>query len=82
MTLDRMRGKLVAHRFSIKDWSPGWAVGIVEAKSAAKKTRGQWEVAYKGFNPEVYIHMLQTEDYGKHWCFVVHFTQGEPMKCR
>ena len=72
MTIERMHGKLVAHRFAVKDWAPGWAVGVVEAQSAAKKTRGQWEVSYKGFNPEVYLHKLVPTDCGpsKNWCFV------------
>ena len=64
-------GKLVAHRFSVRDWAPGWAVGIVEKQSTAKRTRGQFEVNYgKEFSPPVYIHQLNPSEYGKHWVVV------------
>ena len=52
-----MVGKLIAHRFSVCDWAPGWAVGVVEKQSTAKRTRGAWEVNYgKEFSPPIYIH--------------------------
>jgi hypothetical protein len=66
-----MVGKLIAHRFSVCDWAPGWAVGVVEKQSTAKRTRGAWEVNYgKEFSPPIYIHQLNASDYGKNWVVV------------
>jgi hypothetical protein len=64
-------GKLVAHRFSVRDWAPGWAVGVVDRQSTAKRTRGQFEVNYgKEFSPPVYIHELNPSEYGTNWVVV------------
>ena len=68
-----LQGKLVAHRFSVKDWQPGWCVGVVEKQSTGKHTLGQYEVNYgKQFTPSVYIHQLLHQQHGatKNWCMV------------
>ena len=73
VTIDALRGQLVAHRFSTSDWPPGWCVGVVEALSEAKRTRGQFEVNYgKRFKPSVYLHQLLPADHGPsgNWCLV------------
>ena len=65
VSLELLRGELVAHRFSTRDWPPGWGVGTVDSVSTAKRTAGQYLVDYgKEFTPSVYIHKLLLEDYG------------------
>ena len=73
LTIEALRGRLVAHRFSTSDWPPGWCVGVVDAKSEAKRTRGLYEVNYgKQFRPAVYLHQLQPAEHGPtgNWCLV------------
>ena len=75
VSIATLQDKLIAHRFSVKDWQPGWCVGIVEKQSMAKRTLGQYEVNYgKQFTPSVYIHKLLEEQYGagkgQNWCLV------------
>ena len=70
---DQLPGKLVAHRFSVKDWSPGWCIGTIVKQITGKRWNGQFEVDYgKAFNPPVYIHSLPPEQYGstKNWVLV------------
>ena len=72
-SIESLRGKLVAHRFSVADWAPGWCVGVVEDQSARKRTLGQYEVNYgKQFNPAVYLHELKADQYGptRNWLLV------------
>ena len=69
--ISHMVGNLVAHRFSVRDWAPGWAVGVVEKQSTEKRTRGSWEVNYgKEFSPPVYIHELNPSEYSTNWVVV------------
>ena len=71
--IDALRGKLVAHRFSVADWPPGWCVGIVTAQSTRKRTLWQYEVDYgRQFNPAVYLHELRADQYGptRNWVLV------------
>ena len=70
---DELLGKLVAHRFSISSWSPGWCVGKIQKQSTAKRTLDQFEVNYgRQFSPAVYIHKLLLDQYGqtKNWVLV------------
>jgi hypothetical protein len=73
ISIAALQDKLVAHRFSVKDWPPGWCVGTVEKQSTAKRTLNQYEVNYgKQFKPSVYIHQLLKEQYGatNNWVLV------------
>ena len=74
VTMAAMQGKLIGHRFSVKDWSAGWAVGGVVKQIDGKKWNGQWEVEYSGFNPAIYVHALLLGQYGagagQNWCLV------------
>ena len=66
-------GTLVAHRFSVQDWEPGWCVGTVVKRITGKRWNGQFEVDYgKAFNPPVYVHALLPEQCGagKNWVLV------------
>ena len=72
ITVETIQNKLVAHRFSTRDWQPGWCVGKVIKRISGKRWNGMWEVEYEGFNPPIYIHELVLQGYGvdQNWVLV------------